>query len=78
MCYDVNIFMFKMFAIICAVTVLECNTMYEDPPRTFATKGECIEAATIKEKWTRDMLTDEDGYLSVEHLEVGCERVENI
>jgi hypothetical protein len=70
--------MFKMYAIICAVTVLECNTMYEDPPRTFETKDECIQAAVIKEKWTRDMLTDEDGYLTVEHLEVGCERVENI
>jgi|TARA_R100000030_G_scaffold92302_2_gene77830 hypothetical protein len=52
--------------------------MYEDPPRTFATKEECIQAASIKEKRTRDMLTDEDGYLSVEHFEVGCERVENI
>ncbi len=26
-------------------------------------------------KWTRDMLTNEDGFLTVEHLEVGCEKV---
>ena len=45
--------MFKMFAIICAVTVYECNTMYEDPPRTFATKEECLAAAVIKEKHTK-------------------------
>ncbi len=70
--------MFKMFAIICAVTVLECNVMYEDPPREFKTKNECMEAAAIKDKWTRDMLTDEDGYLTVEHLEIGCELVENV
>jgi len=64
--------MFKMFAIICAVTVMECNTMYENPPREFSTEAECLEAAVEKAKWTRDMLTDEDGYLTVAHLEVGC------
>ena len=69
--------MFKMFAIICAVTVYECNTMYEDPPRTFATKQECIAAATIKEKQTREFFLDEDGYLSITHLEVGCEEIPN-
>tara|TARA_Y100000592_G_scaffold97959_1_gene169830 strand:- start:127 stop:339 length:213 start_codon:yes stop_codon:yes gene_type:complete len=70
--------MFKMFAIMCAVTVLECNTMYEEPPKTYATKEECMKAAVIKDKWTREMLTDEDGYLTVEHLEIGCELVNNI
>ena len=70
--------MFKMFAIICAVTVLECNTMYEDPPRTFETEAECLSAAMVKREQTIRMLTDEDGYLTVEHFEVGCERVENI
>ena len=64
-----------MFAIICAVTVLECNTMTEDPPRTFNTKEECLEAAKIKEKETREFLTDEDGFLTVEHLEIGCENI---
>ena len=69
--------MFKMFAIICAVTVYECNTMYEDPPRTFATKEECLAAAVIKEKHTREFFVDEDGYLSITHLEVGCEEIPN-
>ena len=67
--------MFKMFAIICAVTVYECNTMYEDPPRFFDTKEECLAAATIKEQQTIELLTDEDGYLDVTHLEVGCEQI---
>ena len=61
--------MFKMFAIICAVTVLECNTMYEDPPRIFDTKEECLSAAVVKEKYTREIIGD------VEHLEIGCEPV---
>ena len=65
--------MFKMFAVICAVTVLECNTLYEDPPRTFETKEECLAAAKIKQKSTVEQLTDEDGFLSVEHFEIGCE-----
>ena len=67
--------MFKMFAIICAVTVLECNTMYEDPPRTFNTEEECLEAAVIKDKETREFLKDEDGFLTVEYLEIGCENI---
>ena len=67
--------MFKMFAVICAVTVLECNTMYEDPPRTFETRAECLSAASIKQEQTIQFLTDEDGYLTVEHLEVGCTHV---
>ena len=67
--------MFKMFAIICAVTVLECNTMYEDPPRTFNTEEECLEAAVIKDKKTREFLKDEDGFLTVEYLEIGCENI---
>tara|TARA_Y100000114_G_scaffold59228_1_gene54202 strand:- start:83 stop:292 length:210 start_codon:yes stop_codon:yes gene_type:complete len=69
--------MFKMFAVICAVTVLECNRMYEDPPRTFDTIEECKVAIIQKEQNTRDFLTDEDGYLTVAHLEVGCETVYN-
>ncbi len=64
-----------MFAIVCAVTVLECNTMYEDPPRTFDTRGECLAAAEIKEKETKEFLTDEDGFLTVEHLEIGCQNI---
>ena len=70
--------MFKMFAIICAVTVFECNTMYEDPPRIFETKEQCLVAAKMKEDLTKEMLLDDDGYLSVEHLEVGCELVNNV
>tara|TARA_B100000902_G_scaffold312894_1_gene303197 strand:+ start:2362 stop:2574 length:213 start_codon:yes stop_codon:yes gene_type:complete len=69
--------MFKMFAIICAVTVFECNTMYEDPPRTFETKEQCLQEVLIKEKATIEMLSDEDGYLGVAHLEIGCEKVNN-
>ncbi len=66
-----------MFAVICAVTVFECNTMYEDPVRTFDTIEECEAAIIQKEKITRNFLTDEDGYLTVVHLEVGCENVYN-
>ena len=66
-----------MFAVICAVTVFECNTMYEDPPRLFDTIEECEAAKIQKEKITRNFLTDEDGYLTVVHLEVGCENVYN-
>ena len=53
-----------MFAIMCVVTVVDCKTMYEDPPRTFDTKEECLAAAVEKEKSTRQMLTDEDGFLT--------------
>ena len=67
-----------MFAIMCVVTVLDCRTMYEDPPRTFNTKEECLAAAVEKEKSPREMLTDEDGFLTVEHLEVGCEKEQMI
>ena len=42
-----------MFAIICAVTIAECNTMYEDPPRTFDSMTECLTAAVEKEKKTK-------------------------
>ena len=70
--------MFKMFAIMCVVTVVDCKTMYEDPPRTFDPKAECLTAAVEKEKSTREMLTDEDGFLTVEHLEVGCEKERTI
>ena len=66
--------MFKMFAIICDVTVLDCRTMYEDPPRIFDTRQECEAASTIKAEQTYDMLTDE-GELTVEHFEVGCEKI---
>ena len=69
--------MFKMFAIMCAVTMLECTTHYEDPPRTFNTEAECLEAAVIKEKETIEMLSDEDGYLTVAHLEIGCINIYN-
>ena len=66
-----------MFAVICAVTVLECNTLHEDPPREFETQQQCLDAAVIKEKQTREFLTDEDGYLTVAHLEVGCINIYN-
>ena len=66
--------MFKMFAIICVVTVIDCRTMYEDPPRTFDDIKECEAAASIKAKETMEMLTDE-GELTVEHFEVGCEKI---
>jgi len=48
--------------------------MYEDPPRTFDTRQECEVASTIKAEQTLEMLTDE-GELTVEHFEVGCEEI---
>jgi hypothetical protein len=66
--------MFKMFAIICVVTVMDCRTMYENPPRVFSTHEECKAAAVTKENATLEILTDE-GELTVEYLEVGCEKV---
>ena len=69
--------MFEMFAVICAVTVMECNTLHENPPRTFKTKAECEEALVIKREQTIQMLVDEDGYLTVAHLELGCTNVYN-
>ena len=69
--------MFKMFAIMCAVTMLECTTHYEDPPRTFNTEAECQEALVIKQEETVRMLSDEDGYLTVAHLELGCTNAYN-
>jgi len=51
--------------------------MYEDPPRTFDTQEECLAAAEIKSKATIEFLTDEDGFLTVEHLEIGCTNIYN-
>ena len=50
--------------------------MYEDPPRYFDTIEQCMVAAKMKGDLTREQLTDEDGYLTVEHLEFGCERAD--
>ena len=69
--------MFKMFAIMCVVTVMECNTMYEDPPRSFNTEAECQEALVIKQDDAVRVLSDEDGNLTVAHLELGCTNVYN-
>ena len=69
--------MFKMFAIMCAVTVMECQTLYENPPRTFATEAECQEALVIKQDDAVRVLSDEDGNLTVAHLELGCTNVYN-
>ncbi len=66
--------MFKMFAIICAVTVFDCRTMYEDPPRVFDSLDQCEAAATIKATETMELLTDE-GEFTIEHFEVGCEKI---
>ena len=66
--------MWEIFAVICVTTMMDCRTMYENPPREFATKELCIEAALEKGKKTKEMLTDEDGYLTVEHLEIGCQQ----
>ena len=70
--------MFKMYAVICIVTMFDCRTMYEDPPRVFDTKEQCMVAAKMKDYITRRYLTDEDGHLTVEYLEVGCEAVNNV
>ena len=68
--------MFKMFAIMCVVTMVDCRTMYEDPPRTFDTRQECEAASAIKAEQTFEMLKDE-GELTVEYFEVGCEKIED-
>ena len=57
--------MFKMFAIMCAVTVMECQTLYENPPRTFATEAECQEALIIKQQETVEMFSLEYGYFTL-------------
>ncbi len=67
--------MWQMYAVVCAVTILECSTLHEDPPRIFDTRDQCLSAAVEKEKSTREFLTDEDGYLTVDHLEVGCKNI---
>ena len=51
--------MFRMYAIICAVTVFECNSMYEDPPRVFETKEQCMVAAKMKKDLTLEQLIKE-------------------
>ena len=55
---------------------MDCRTLYEDPPRTFDTIQECEAASVIKAEQTLEMLTDE-GELTVEHFEVGCEKIED-
>ena len=52
--------MFKMYAIICAVTVFECNTMYEDP-QGYLILGNNAGGAQMKEDLTIEQLLDEDG-----------------
>ena len=69
--------MFKIFAIMCTVTVMDCLTMFEEPSRTFNTEAECQEALLIKQEETFKMLSDEDGSLTVAHLELGCTNVTN-
>jgi len=56
---------------------MDCTTHYEDPPRTFNTEAECQEALVIKQEETLKMLSDEDGYLTVAHLELGCTNAYN-
>ena len=68
--------MFKIFAIMCTVTVMDCLTMFEEPPRTFNTEAECQEALLIKQEETFKMLSNEDGSLTVAHLELGCTHLE--
>ena len=38
----------------------------------YDTKAECEQALVLKKQQTLEMLTDEDGYLTVAHLELGC------
>ena len=42
------------------------------------TKEQCLVAAQMKKDLTLEQLTDEDGHLTVEHFEVGCELVESV
>jgi len=65
--------MFKMFAIICVATVLECQIMYENPIRVFDTNAECETAALIKMQETLIILSGTD----YKNLEVGCEKIED-
>ena len=48
--------------------------MYEDPPRVFDSLDQCEAAATIKATETMELLTDE-GEFTIEHFEVGCEKI---
>ena len=67
--------MFQMYLVICAVSMLECNKMYEHPHRLFDTKDQCLYASIEKEINTRFFFIDENGYFTLQHLEVGCEPV---
>lgn len=64
--------MFKMFAILCLVTVLDCRIMYENPPRHFDTMEQCEAAAAIKSAQTLELLEGSD----YAHFETGCEAVQ--
>ena len=52
--------MWQMFAIMCAVTMMDCRTMYENPAREFATEKLCLEAAV--EKATGVKISEDDGH----------------
>ena len=65
--------MFRMVAIICFGTVLNCNVMWEEPPRFFDTKKECLIEAVMKANKTKLTLPAD-----VVHFEVGGEPVEVI
>ena len=55
-----------MVAIICFGTVLNCNVMWEEPPRFFDTKKECLIEAVMKANKTKLTLPAD-----VVHFEVG-------
>ena len=68
--------MWKVLVVVCALGN-PCSMFVEDPIQYYNTEAECLEAAVIKDKETREMLSDEDGYLTVSHLEIGCTNIYN-
>ena len=59
--------MWQMYAIICVVTMMECNVMYENPSRTFETKAKCQEAAEVDFFGTKSMTSDGAASLALKY-----------
>ena len=61
--------MFKMFSILCIASVMDCRTLYENPPRVFDSRQACEQAAVVKAQQTLVLLEGSE----YAHFEVGCE-----
>ena len=71
--------MFKIIAIICAVTygghVMDCTKMEETDRRTFQTYETCVEEAGYKHKQLAEILTRPEFSEEVFTLKVSCEQI---